>query len=341
MSAGKRAAARRRSIAPEHLPAKRGGPLDGRWSGQDDRRSTGVPTTGRIPPARPLWIVERATPPGVAASWREQACRRTAPQSRRRVGLSSCARDDHDRPMTTLTALARPRVLLRPGPMRRGFLFGFLATLLLGLLVIAGASAAMAISHADRVMPGVSVAGIPIGGIGSRRRDRDAWRQGSRHSMTGTLDAAGRRGGAHVPGRRPQSLVRPRGHRRRGLRRRTQRQSARGWRDPAADAGPPNGRRQRRRGPGPGSRGSDRLGGGRRLRPPGGRRVGELPQEGWLRGRSRGRGRHRRRRGPEPGTQRGAGRPPAAMSRSTSRWRTRIRQSARATPWRRPSPPTG
>ena len=67
--------------------------------------------------------------------------------------------------MTTLTALARPRVLLRPGPTRRSFLFGFLATLLLGLLVIAGASAAMAISHADRVMPGVSVAGIPIGGM--------------------------------------------------------------------------------------------------------------------------------------------------------------------------------
>ena len=36
--------------------------------------------------------------------------------------------------MTTLTALARPRVLFRRGPMRRGFLFGFLVTLLLGLL---------------------------------------------------------------------------------------------------------------------------------------------------------------------------------------------------------------
>ncbi|HKO34354.1 MAG TPA: VanW family protein [Candidatus Limnocylindria bacterium] len=67
--------------------------------------------------------------------------------------------------MTTLTALARPRVLLRPGPMRRGFLFGFVAMLLLGLLAIIGASGAMAISHANRVMPGVSVAGIPIGGL--------------------------------------------------------------------------------------------------------------------------------------------------------------------------------
>ena len=67
--------------------------------------------------------------------------------------------------MTTLTAFARPRVLLRPGPMRRGFLFGFILTLVLGLLAFVGASAGMAISHANRVMPGVSVAGIPIGGL--------------------------------------------------------------------------------------------------------------------------------------------------------------------------------
>ena len=67
--------------------------------------------------------------------------------------------------MTTLTALARPRVLLRPGPTRRGFLFGFLIALMLGMLAIAGASATLAISHSNRVMPGVSVAGIPIGGL--------------------------------------------------------------------------------------------------------------------------------------------------------------------------------
>ena len=67
--------------------------------------------------------------------------------------------------MTTLTAFARPRVLLRHGPMRRGFLFGFLVTLTLGLLAVAGASATLAISHGNRVMPGVSVAGIPIGGL--------------------------------------------------------------------------------------------------------------------------------------------------------------------------------
>lgn len=67
--------------------------------------------------------------------------------------------------MTTLTAFPRPRVLLRPGPMRRGLLFGFLLTLILGLLAITGASAGMGISHTNRVMPGVSVAGIQIGGL--------------------------------------------------------------------------------------------------------------------------------------------------------------------------------
>lgn len=67
--------------------------------------------------------------------------------------------------MTTLTAFARPRVLLRPGPVRRGFLVGFLITAMLGVLAIAGASASVAISHSNRVMPGVSAAGIPIGGL--------------------------------------------------------------------------------------------------------------------------------------------------------------------------------
>ncbi|HEX6474306.1 MAG TPA: peptidoglycan binding domain-containing protein, partial [Candidatus Limnocylindria bacterium] len=67
--------------------------------------------------------------------------------------------------MTTLTAFARPRVLLRPGPMRRGFLFGLFLTLILGVLAIVGASLGMAMSTANRVMPGVSVAGIEIGGL--------------------------------------------------------------------------------------------------------------------------------------------------------------------------------
>ena len=61
--------------------------------------------------------------------------------------------------MTTLTAFARPRVLLRPGPMRRGFLFGLFLTLILGVLAIVGASLGMAMGTANRVMPGGRVAG--------------------------------------------------------------------------------------------------------------------------------------------------------------------------------------
>ena len=68
--------------------------------------------------------------------------------------------------MTTITAaLTRPRLLFASGPMRRGFLLGFLATLLVGLMMVVGASAGVALSHTDRVMPGVSVAGVPIGGL--------------------------------------------------------------------------------------------------------------------------------------------------------------------------------
>jgi vancomycin resistance protein YoaR len=67
--------------------------------------------------------------------------------------------------MTTLTALTRPRLLFAAGPIRRGLLTGFLATLIVGAMILIGASGSVALSHADRVMPGVTVAGIPIGGL--------------------------------------------------------------------------------------------------------------------------------------------------------------------------------
>jgi vancomycin resistance protein YoaR len=67
--------------------------------------------------------------------------------------------------MTTLTALSRPRLLLAAGPMRRGFLIGFGVTLAVGLMLLVGASVGLGISHADRVMPGVSVAGVRLGGL--------------------------------------------------------------------------------------------------------------------------------------------------------------------------------
>jgi vancomycin resistance protein YoaR len=67
--------------------------------------------------------------------------------------------------MTTLTALTRPRLLLAAGPMRRGFMLGFGVTLVVGLMLLIGASVGVGISHADRVMPGVSVGGVPLGGL--------------------------------------------------------------------------------------------------------------------------------------------------------------------------------
>jgi vancomycin resistance protein YoaR len=67
--------------------------------------------------------------------------------------------------MTTLTALSRPRLLLAAGPMRRGFLIGLLATMAVGLMLLVGASAGLGASNGDRVMPGVSIADVPLGGL--------------------------------------------------------------------------------------------------------------------------------------------------------------------------------
>jgi vancomycin resistance protein YoaR len=67
--------------------------------------------------------------------------------------------------MTTLTALTRPRLFLTPGPLQRAFFLGFAATLVIGLLVAVGASLAVGLSHAERIMPGVQVAGVPVGNL--------------------------------------------------------------------------------------------------------------------------------------------------------------------------------
>jgi vancomycin resistance protein YoaR len=67
--------------------------------------------------------------------------------------------------MTTLNALTRPRLLLSAGPIRRGFLIGLFVTLALGLMLLVGASVGLGVSHTNRVMPGVSVAGVPLGGL--------------------------------------------------------------------------------------------------------------------------------------------------------------------------------
>lgn len=55
------------------------------------------------------------------------------------------------------------------GPPLRGFLVGFSATLLVAILVATFASFALAMANQGRVLPGVSVAGVRLGGL-----DRDA-----------------------------------------------------------------------------------------------------------------------------------------------------------------------
>ncbi|MEP6468530.1 MAG: VanW family protein [Chloroflexota bacterium] len=67
--------------------------------------------------------------------------------------------------MTTLNALTRPRLLLSAGPIRRGFFIGFLVTLAVGLMLLVGASVGVGVTHTNRVMPGVSVGGVPLGGL--------------------------------------------------------------------------------------------------------------------------------------------------------------------------------
>jgi vancomycin resistance protein YoaR len=67
--------------------------------------------------------------------------------------------------MTTLTALASTRTLLAPGPLRRGFVLGLLGGLAAGLLLLVAVSVAVAATHAQKIMPGVSINGVPVGGL--------------------------------------------------------------------------------------------------------------------------------------------------------------------------------
>lgn len=67
--------------------------------------------------------------------------------------------------MTTPSAATRLRFVPSGFRTRRGFLLGFGATLILGLLLLIGASIGMALTHADRIMPGVSVGGVNVGDL--------------------------------------------------------------------------------------------------------------------------------------------------------------------------------
>ena len=66
--------------------------------------------------------------------------------------------------MTTI-AIARPRDLFAATPLRRGFLMGFFGTLVVGLFLLVGLSVGMARAYDGRILPGVRVGGVELGGL--------------------------------------------------------------------------------------------------------------------------------------------------------------------------------
>ena len=67
--------------------------------------------------------------------------------------------------MTTLTALVRPAILLQAGSPLRGLLLGFFGTLAAGIMLLAAISIGVSVANAGRIMPGVRVGGIDVGGL--------------------------------------------------------------------------------------------------------------------------------------------------------------------------------
>jgi len=67
--------------------------------------------------------------------------------------------------MTSPSVATRLRFVPAAIRTRRGFTLGFLATLLLGVLLLVGASVGIALSHGNRIMPGVSIGGVSVGGL--------------------------------------------------------------------------------------------------------------------------------------------------------------------------------
>ena len=66
--------------------------------------------------------------------------------------------------MTSAT-LANPRTLFLPGPPRRGLVVGFFGTLLVGFFGVLGVSIGLGASHSNRILPGVEVGGVTVGGL--------------------------------------------------------------------------------------------------------------------------------------------------------------------------------
>ena len=91
-------------------------------------------------------------------------------------------------------------------PAGRPFILGFAATLALGMLGVAAASTAVALSSGERVLPGVSVGGIRVAGL-----DRETARGAPRSTSCRRVDTGARRrrhraarSDHHVRGSRPR-----------------------------------------------------------------------------------------------------------------------------------------
>lgn len=65
----------------------------------------------------------------------------------------------------TTTALRSPRAIFRRVAGPRGALLGFVATLSMGLVLLVGAATAIGVASSGRVLPGVTVGGVELGGL--------------------------------------------------------------------------------------------------------------------------------------------------------------------------------
>jgi vancomycin resistance protein YoaR len=93
----------------------------------------------------------------------------------------------------TTAILSRPRALFLPGAARRGFLLGFVGTLVVGLFLFIGLSVGIGIAYDGRVMPGVRVGGVSLTGLdrtAAEARLRDALPSLTSGSVTLVVDGA-------------------------------------------------------------------------------------------------------------------------------------------------------
>jgi len=87
----------------------------------------------------------------------------------------------------------RPRALLLPGSAGRGLLLGFVGTVVLGAFLLLGLSIGMGMAYEGRVMPGVRVGGVAIGGLdraAAEARLRDSLPSLTSGTVTVVIDGA-------------------------------------------------------------------------------------------------------------------------------------------------------